>query len=270
MSFSDYEKAIAGGSPFECYKFSGTFGVRRYTTKSTEVTLTGDAEPYLPLNISRDAIRVTSDIESLETVDITVPAGCDIARLCAYERSPRDTIVEIVRSYREDGGGDYRREWYGKVLSSNTRGNYTIIETGNLMQANLAAGMSLAYYNRNCNHVLYDARCKVDRAAFTTTAVVTKVRLTKINVDNDNNADNTLLGGTIRNTRTGEEQTILENVNNEIAVGYAFFDLIEGDTVELTHGCKHNHADCKTKFNNTQNYGGFLHIPNSNPFIGGN
>ncbi|MGZ7144865.1 phage BR0599 family protein, partial [Streptococcus pyogenes] len=72
---------------------------------------------------------------------------------------------------------------------------------------------------------------------------------------------------TMKNLRTGEEQGILTNESNVLRIGYPFFDLLVGDSLELVQGCDHLRlGHCKNRFNNVAHYGGFDFIPDKNPF----
>jgi hypothetical protein len=59
-------------------------------------------------------------------------------------------------------------------------------------------------------------------------------------------------------------------VGTLVTIGYAFADLLLGDEVQLARGCNHlgRAGDCKLKFANYINYGGFEDIPPDNPFSG--
>ena len=135
------------------------------------------------------------------------------------------------------------------------------------VQLLLTSCCSAVYYQKVCNHALFDARCKVVRADFTETAIVTKIQSQIITVDNMVFPADGLVAGEMTNTRTGEKQGIISNSSNVIRIGYPFFDLVVGDTVELTQGCNHLRlGDCKSRFNNVANYGGFDFVPEINPF----
>jgi hypothetical protein len=123
------------------------------------------------------------------------------------------------------------------------------------------------FFQRVCNHVLYDARCQAVKSSFTATTTVTLVRGQTITVDNDGYGDGELAIGNMKNLRTGEERGIVTNALNKVTVNYAFIDIVEGDTVELTLGCDHLRlGHCTTRFNNVVHYGGFDFIPSTNPF----
>lgn len=266
MSYAVKDKSVHDGSPFECYKFTGPFGTYLYTTNSEEVTLDGDT--YKPTNISRNDIETGSILDSIKTVDITLPVTSDLAVLYCFLRSPKELSLVIKRAHRgDDYATDFKVEWRGQGLDSEVRDNWATIKTGSLIQSSLNGSVASISYQRICNHILYDARCKVVKADFTLTATVTKVQSQTITVDNDQAGDNGLKAGEMVVVRTGESRPIYDNISDVIRVGYSFVDIKVGDTVQLIHGCDHLRlGDCKNKFDNVVNYGGFDHIPTVNPF----
>lgn len=265
MTYLNKEHSAYDSAPIEGYIFSGAFGTLLYNNTAETHTINGMV--FEPLQIERSDIEITTSLGSQTTVDIHVPSNSEIAAIYGFEKFPKDLTVQILRVHRgDDFATEWRRIWKGAGLDTSTRGVRTTIKTGNLIQSKLAGYMSLPVYQKQCNHILYDARCKVDKPSNTFTTTVTKIRLNKINVNDDQSVNGGLVGGQMVNQRTGETQTIVGNVDNEIKVYYPFTDIIIGDTVDLIRGCKHNIQDCEFTFNNLSNYGGFIHIPTVNPF----
>lgn len=266
MSYEQNDISVSDGLPIEAFKFTGTFGTLRYTNNAEPVTVNG--EVYTPLNITRSSIEVTSVADSIVTVDIDIPPISDIAVLYSFDKSPRDLVCEIRRVYRgDDFATEWRLVWTGRGMDASTVGDYSTIATGSNIQFALNGGMSTVTYQRTCNHALYDARCKVSKPAFTTSAVITKIQLNTITVDNTGVADNLLNAGEMILLRTGETQSIINNLGTIVKVGFPFFDLVTGDSVDLVQGCDHAMlGDCKVRYDNVENFGGFLYIPTTNPF----
>ena len=66
--------------------------------------------------------------------------------------------------------------------------------------------------------------------------------------------------GTLRHVMTDTGSTLL--------LSHAFYGLSVGDGVIAYPGCAQNRDDCKNKFDNLLNYGGFPWIPDKNPMDG--
>lgn len=266
MSYAVKDVSIASGAPILCYKFVAEFRTWRLTSYNDSVVLGG--EIYLPAQVRHTAVEISGSMDSIMTIDVGIPADHEIARAFCFLSSPKELKVTIYRAHEgDDLSTDFRIEWAGYHVGSRAEGKEAILLTGSIIQAAMNGNLSTVYYQKICNHVLFDERCKVVRASFTDTAVVTKIQGQLITIDVPPYADHDLQAGQMTNTRTGEQQGIIDNQTDKVSLGYRFFDLIVGDTVELTLGCNHLRlGHCKNRFNNVINYGGMDFIPEQNPF----
>lgn len=268
MTYKTKDRSVQDGQPVEFYKFSGMFGAFRYTTEPEPAICAG--EVYYPIEggISRSHIEIGPVVSSPISMDFTLPANSEVAKLYCFKTSPEELKVEVFRAHRgDDWNTDYEVEWIGHGLDTTVSGRSAVIRTGSLLQTKLQGNVASVYYQRMCNHILFDERCKVDRAAWTYSATVTKVQNQLITVDDDLANNDDLKAGEIVVARTGEKRGIHSNTNNIIAISYPFIDIEVGDTVEITFGCDHKRTGhCKQRFNNVANYGGFDFIPLVNPF----
>jgi len=266
MTYTTKDKSVSDGAPIECYQFVAPFKTWRYTSHSEPVTVAGNV--YTPLPIVRTAIDTGSIIDSLVTMDFVIPSMDDLALSFCFEQSPKELIATVYRVHEgDDYSTQYKVEWIGTFSGASASGDLATLSTSSLFQTELNSNMSAVLYQRSCNHVLFDARCKVVRATYTHSTIVTKVQDQIITVDDMFYAASELISGEMTNTRTGEVQGIITNLADVIRVGYKFFDIIVGDTVELTLGCNHSRlGHCKTRFSNVVNYGGFDFIPSKDTF----
>lgn len=266
MSYAVKDISVHDGAPIECYEFIASHKTWYLTSYHTAVTV--DGQEYTPVPLTRTALELTSVIDSPRTMDFNVPSDHELARTFCFGISPKELEVVVRRVHEgDDFATDFRIEWRGYITGTALAGKWGVIKTTSLIQTQLNGFLSSVYYQKSCNHVLYDVRCKAVRADFTEEAIVTLVQSQIITVDDQVYADGQLVNGTMTNTRTGEQQGIIDNTNNEILIGYPFFDIIVGDTVELTLGCNHQRlGDCKVRFDNVVNYGGTDFVPEINPF----
>jgi hypothetical protein len=266
MTYAVKDKSIASGAPIECYEFIAPHKTWRYTSYHSPVLVAG--QWYYPLPIVRTAIEVTSIIDATATMDFNLPSDHEICVQYCYTISPK-LLVVIVRRVHEgdDYSTDFKVEWTGRYAGGASSGKWGILKTASILATELNGFLSSVYYQKTCNHVLYDERCKAVRDDFTESAIITKIQNQIITVDNMVYDDDDLVGGLMTNTRTGEVQGIISNNDNILRIGYPFFDIVLGDTVELTLGCDHQRlGHCKERFNNVDNYGGFDFVPEINPF----
>lgn len=256
----------------ELYKFVGPN--RSYFYTSAERDFRIGVDRYVSTPISRSAIR-TGDDEQVD-VQITLPFSSPVVQDYAYLASPPALHLEIWLFDRNAmiANGQFDPDsgailWSGEVAGWQTANRLATARVPSDLSRVTATTVTQVYYQKPCNHKLYGSRCKVDRASFTTTSTVTSISGTQITVADDGVDDNFLNAGVLTNTRTGERRLVISNQADVIIVALEFSDLEIGDPVELTAGCDHSLTTCQTKFNNTDNYGGFPFIPANNPFRGG-
>lgn len=266
MTYAQKDRSISDGAPIECYRFVSSFKTWRFTSYHESITVAGQL--FTPLAIVRTAIETGNVVDTLTTMDFIVPSQHEIAKTFCYTRNPKGLVVTVYRVHEgDDYSTDYKIEYQGEIAGSSATGIQATIKTASILQTRLNGNLSSVYYQKTCNHTLFDARCKVNRATYTQTAYVTEVQKQLISVDNMVFATGALAGGEMTNIRTGEKQGIVGNAANVITLGYPFFDILAGDQIELTQGCDHMRlGHCKNRFNNVVNYGGMDFIPEVNPF----
>lgn len=267
MSYLAKDNSVSGGAPIECYEFIAQHKTWRVTSYHSPITVAG--ETYEPFQIVRTTIEISSVIDSPTTMDFHIPHDCELAKTFCYPNKSPQELVVIVRSVHEgdDYSTEYKIEWTGHIAGSSAVGKYGIIKTASIIRTELGGFLSSVFYQKSCNHVLFDARCKVNPAGFTVTASVVRVQSQIITVNNMVYAAGELVNGVMVNVRTGERQGIISNDINVLRIGFPFFDLQIGDDVDLILGCDHLRlGHCKNRFNNVENYGGFDFIPEVNPF----
>jgi hypothetical protein len=266
MSYLAKDDSVHDAAPIECYEFIAQHKTWRYTSYHTRVQVDGDW--YEPFQITRTTIEISSIIDSTTTMDFNIPHDCELAKTYCYLISPKELVV-IVRSVHDgdDWSTEFEIEWAGYLAGATASGKWGTIKTASIIRTELASFLSSVFYQKSCNHVLYDARCKADPDAFKETASVVKIQGQIITVNDMVYAAGELINGVMVNVRTGERQGIISNNINVLRIGYPFFDLLVGDDVDLILGCDHQRlGDCKDRFNNVANYGGFDFIPEINPF----
>lgn len=268
MSFQSSDVSVRNGAPVEFYKFTGELGDYFYTNDNVERVYNGDT--YLPENIARTAIELSSVLDSIVTVDINLPIINRLAMLYNFTKLPTFLDCEIFRWHRGTSlATDVKRIWSGKSVGFSAVDNTATISTQSLLQANLSASTNQVICQSQCNHRLYDSRCKVNPDDFKWTATVSLIRGTKIFVDNTHNEAHNLKLGKIVIDRTGENRIIYDNISTTIFVTYEFIDIVPGDTVTIFAGCDKAYSTCLNNFNNIPNFGGFKWLPIDNPYKNG-
>lgn len=126
-------------------------------------------------------------------------------------------------------------------------------------------------YSASCPFTLGDSRCKVDLDALeeaTDIAAVTDLRTMQVN---SAEADDYYAYGTIEfttgnNANLGRREIKSADASGNLVLFHPFqYEIEVGDQVVLRPGCrKRPKSDCKEKFNNKINFGGFEYIPTKN------
>ena len=266
MSYKSVDNSVEDSAPIECYKFIGELATYRYTNSYQQETV--NSELYLPLSdIKRSAAELSSVLESVQTTDVIVPFNTDVAMAYCFLKLPLTLSIEIRSVHRGTNfATEWKMEYQGDVVNYEVSDNYCTFKLQQLIQSSLNKQLNHVYYQSNCNHVLYDDRCKINKTANTKTSTVTLIKGINITVLDDGFNDNDLVVGELICSRTNERRIITKNASNIVTVGYAFIDLRIGDTVQLIRGCDHSYNTCKDKFNNVANFGGFKWLPTTNPY----
>ncbi len=266
-TYEDFESSTQDGAPVECYKFLGSFRTYRYTSADAPQTVNG--ETYEPIAVKRGAVKAGTSADDSLSLDLELPFNIDVIRDYAYAESPPSLICEVYRVHR---GSDFAVEWAlfwkGRATAFTVDGRVAKVRIPSIFARALQGDLPNVYWQRPCNHVLYDSRCKVSRPAHLITTTIIQAGTTAFNVANDGGVANALKAGEAIITRTGERRLIMANLAGTITINYPFVDMREGDEVELVDGCDHAFSTCKAKFANTINYGGHPFIPADNPFSG--
>ena len=117
----------------------------------------------------------------------------------------------------------------------------------------------------DCNHVLYDAGCKLSRAAFLVPGAVASGSTQNTIYSAVSKPDGYFAQGIISFTSgvlSGISYYVRQNVGGVISLAYpALQSPAVGDTFNISPGCDKTMATCQTKFDNLANFLGTPFIP---------
>lgn len=268
-AYTDVENSLSGGRPIEVYKFIGTFRNYLYTSHDSPVTVNG--ENYQPIAIKRATMKVGTQADDTLTFDINMAYNEDVVKDYAFTSSPPDLDLELRRTHE---GLDLATDWVliaiGPVTSFQVDEREATLRVASAFVNALAQPVPGRVWQTPCNHVLYDARCTIDPAGFTTSTTVTGISADgTVHVGSTGGIIDFLAAGQMVNTRTGERrQVVSNNALTDVIINFPFKDLVVGDTVHLIAGCDHSLLVCINKFANVINFGGHPYLPENNPFFG--
>lgn len=253
------ELSLDDSQPVELYEFSSPYTNHYHT--SDVIAWSADSKTYTPISgLERSSILVGTHENDKDSLKIKMPLSTDVAQEWAFDITPPDLQITIKRLDRA-GGGTYVI-WKGKVSSVSVEKHLVVFTCPSRFSAILNAKVPTVNIQQQCNHVLFDARCQVNRASYSFTAEVTSIFGRTIVLDSDGPAnDADYVNGEVLVLSTGERKTISSKGGNLIKTIYELIVEV-GDVVEITQGCNHlrdSPQGCQ-KFNNKANYGGFLYI----------
>lgn len=263
--FEDFDKSQDSGQPIYCFDIDSTsFELPFYYTNAEEnFVLNGNT--YVSKQIALGPITFSGDLDNPMTCDITLKATDPVAQYCCFTKLPKEVTITCHRVHRPSG--DTRVEFIGIQVGSSGGSGLGVIKLGSLMMSLLNGSLNIPIVQRFCNNTLGDARCKVNMVAHTANTNVIKIDRRWITIGATFSAGS-LVRGSIKNIRTGEEHPILAHEAGDVVnVGYEFVDVIIGDIVQVKKGCNLLRlGDCKLKYNNVVNYNGFDFTVEGDPF----
>ena len=175
MTFDASEVGIESGRPIELYTFRfGTLETQRYTSHDVDVE-------FMNLTYTTEQIDRTNTAASREDeinrIQVTLPSTNDVAQRFIGIIPGTRTFITIVKTHQDEiGGGEDSAVIFDGYVASCTFNRQ--------LKASLKCRPNTSIFQRPaprfnytslCNHVLYDARCKVDRSSFQFTGLCSAV-----------------------------------------------------------------------------------------------
>lgn len=264
MAYIDNETGADTAKPVELYRFTGTFSTYRLTSFAEPVTSNGQI--FNLATISRNKLNVgTAENSGERALEITLPFDHPLVQEYAYESAPPDLKMELIRAHQQNFD-DTVLLWSGRVTGVSISGRTAKLRVPATFSFALEGNTPNPRFQAPCNHVLYNTQCGVDPALFQHITTVNSLNGFDLNVETLPWVDNEGAAGIII-APGGESRMIVSNVGTAVQVSYAFSNLRIGDSITLRKGCDHAlNGHCINRFNNASRFGGFLLVPDVNPF----
>ena len=266
MTFVDFETSAHDGQPVELYRFISPTTTYRYTSHGSNFTLDGEVFEATPMQ--RNAMQGTSQDDS-PTLDVQISITAQIVQDFAFGIAENSLTLQLLRSHGT--AANTSLQWEGAVSSISVDGRVARFRVPSRFGVGLAAAIPSVYYQPQCNHVLYDGRCRVARSGtFLHSTQVTQVSQVSVEVqDVAGRPNDWFRGGEIVRTSDSERRLIIRQTGNDLTLNFPFRTLVAGDQVQLVAGCDRTAATCRDKFTNIENFGGHPLIPILNVFEAG-
>lgn len=275
MSFEPYETSVEEGQPIELYTFVMGATTYRYTSNEVDV-VHGTLGTFTAIPISRGSIEANKAKDG-DKIEIKIPASYPVAQNFVNSIPGKPILMALRRMHRPDPAEQTVVFFNGIVRQARFEANRTvaILLVNSLMSAENRQVPRLTFQGL-CNHMLYDARCQIDEndPAWKHTLPVSAVSGRQLTVDG---AGAVASGAGLPDFFEGgfiafdsDYRLILTQSGDLLTLQTPFALSPLGQNVIVNAGCKHRIIqDCRDKFNNVDNYGGFPYVPLKNPFTTG-
>lgn len=266
MTFSSFEGATETGQPVECYAIELGTSSYRYTSAEDQQTIS--SLPYTPLAIQRSKLDLTRENRA-NILEVTVPSSEPFVRSFISTIPGQRAKLTVYRFHRTDTPTpEVAVLFVGYVQSVSFEQQDKVAKIAAVPVSSVTARPVPRFtYQSSCNHVLADARCKVDENAFKFVGTVSAVSGNTITVTGAGAFPNSYFAaGRVELAGASDARLVLAHTGSILTLLLPFGTSPLGSTVTCFAGCAHDLATCFNKFNNVVNFGGFAFVPHKNPF----
>jgi uncharacterized phage protein (TIGR02218 family) len=267
LTYDALETSDSDGYVAELYEFLGAANDYYYTSFASAQTYGGHTYTPMP-GLKRKGITTTTvGGSSSGDLEIELPYNSALAAEYAFTDVPASLRLNLRRKHISDPDDAAVVIWSGEVGVWTVKGRMATFKVPSVFSVALETIIPKVRWQKPCNNLLYDGRCKVvrnDHKVDTTISSATDSTITVASVGTWVGTEG--VGGEVVNNVTGERRTIVSHSGTVLTIKLPFSSFTPGDSVTLFEGCDHSGQTCKDKFDNIDNYGGFLLIPSVNPF----
>jgi len=276
-TFQEREISTSDGAPASLYRLDWDKTSWFYTNADAPIArqeIVGDQMQevvYEPRAIQDSGVTQGTSGQNDFTMD--GPSDLDIVRLFRGS-PPAETIWFTVRRVH-DNPADAPIYWKGIVTNVKRPKPASCQVIGRPLSAFLKrTGLRLCW-TKECPHFLYGPGCYVDKAAFAAAGTVAAFDAASITVAlAEGRPAGWFRGGfvewTANDDGTMERRMIEDEAESAEGVKLSIMGIVDfldpGQALTAYPGCNRTPEDCKNKFNNKLNYGGFENMPGASPF----
>lgn len=268
MTYSSFEGSVESGQPVEFFAIE--IGPVSYHLTSGEDQQTVLGNVYVPEVIHRGKIDLAQEARTT-ILEVMMPSSHPFPLSYVNQIPGQKATMTIYRLHRDDTPTPQVIVIFeGSVQSVSFEQQGKVARLA-VVPASYSKARTIPRFTFQgaCNHVLGDARCKVDENAFKFTSTVTAVAGNVVTLAGANAyPDRYFTAGRIDLLGAVDSRLVLAHVGSLLTILFPFGSGILGTTVTAFAGCAHDGTAC-FGFNNTINFGGWPFIPQKNPFNSG-
>lgn len=267
MAFAQYENSNYDGKPVVLYEFR--LGSAAWFYCGGESDLPFGGRTYVAMAVGHEIFSMSGNPTS-DDFTINISANAEVTKL--FNGTPPSEPIEVAVRTLHHGDTEAPVVWSGTVKAGRRVSMVEFSLNCNSLLATLNRNGLRLFWQRGCQHMLYDRLCDVDRTAFATTVQVTSLSGTSVSASIfDTFANGYFAGGYLSFVGaygTTERRAIERHAGSTLHLLGASDGIAVGAWITAYPGCNRTSAMCEEKFNNLDNYGGFPHLPNKSPFDG--
>jgi|GEM_PF-673356 len=237
----------------------------RYTSGDISIVYNGDT--YVPATIKRSIVQYDT---SLEVTALSLDVGRLENPIMEYlSLSPlKTTWLSVMKVHRNSNPITAMVIFIGQIKSVSFKGPQAKVACVGFEYV-LKQSVPIGKFQKACNHSVFNDKCGLNQVSFETeTAVTVSVNgLTLTSSDFALEDDGYFARGFVTFNNGGhiERRMITQHSGSDIKLRFKFPDLISTDTIKAYPGCDQRETTCENKFDNIDNFQGFIFIPVDNP-----
>lgn len=278
MTYLSNELSVQSGSPVFLLLFTRGTKEWRYTAAAYHVTALGHT--WAPTPVKPGSVTQSNDMAK-DTLSLKFPRGHEFASTFLGYSPDQITSVTLYRGHI--GDGEFVVYWKGRVSSFRASGDELSLECEPIFTSLKRPGLR-ARYQRTCRHALYHRGCSLNAEDWATDGLCLTADGVNIVVPEAASLPvGWLVGGMLKApdgvlryilNHNGANLTLirplpsLEQAVADAGYGVNYGGQYGGAAVRLYPGCDHSLDTCSSKFDNSDNFGGFPWIPSRNPYSG--
>jgi hypothetical protein len=267
VTFDADESSVRDSRPVELYDFHFQARNVHYYRTSYHRDFTYLGNTYSAVTIKRGSLQVV-DSQNVPEMTVDLPPSDPLVQAyIGVGVPPQNTKVTITRY--QIRSASVEQLWTGLVSGVTIKGRDASFRIAAITDDPFRIPIPNVRLSKLCQHVLYDPRCTISRAAnsvATVASIAADFRTLTVSSLGSFSGDPTAFQfGDLVHGPSGERRTIIAQASLVITVDIRLpTTALSGDAVTISRGCAHDPGACTNKFSNMQNYGGHPNLISTN------